>query len=172
MSKHIQTRRPAPSLPPPTHPPNVQQWKAFTCEEEFLQETCKQDEILRERHFAKKGFWEKDNLRERDFERKGFWEKNPIHGFDESVDWFSKSLNPNWSFRESSDSPNSLAAKEGLLLDPILGRYMHARAQISWICKFGVLRYVHRTDRHKINKFNKKEWNTKIKCIISKFYNK
>ena len=174
MSKHIQHRRPVPSPhKPPTHPPNVQQWKAFTYKEEFLRETfqegwdfarrtfCEKG-ILRERNFERRTFFEKGIFRERDFSRKGFWEKNPI-------DWFSKSLNKNWSIREWSDWPNSPSQKTIYFSssDLISCAYVRARAQISRICKFGrVLRYVHCTDWYKIYLLKK------IRCILSKFYNK
>ena len=122
---------------------------------------CEKD-ILRERDFARKKFWEKDIFRERNFSRKGFWEKNPI-------DWFSKSLNKNWSIREWSDWPNSPSQKTIYFSssDLISCAYVRARAQISRICKFGrVLRYVHCTDWYKIYLLKK------IRCILSKFYNK
>ena len=152
----------APSRPPPPSHQTYNNEKPSRTRRNFCERLFKKDEILREGHFARKGFCEKNILRERNFERKIFWEKNPI-------DWFSKSLNKNWSIREWSDWPNSPSQKTIYFSssDLISCAYVRARAQISWICKFGrVLRYVHCTDWYKIYLLKK------IRCILSKFYNK
>ena len=116
QSKHIENRRRVPSPHhPPTHPTNVQQWKAFTYEEDFLQET---NEILREKfcekaifqeeHFARKGFWEKDILWERDFER-----RTNLILLTDLKEWinYPNPLNQNWSIRVKQ-YPHSLAKED------------------------------------------------------------
>ena len=169
MSKHIQNRCPVPSPHhPPTHPPNVQQWKAFTFEEEFLRETfqegwdfarrtfCEKG-ILRERNFERRTFFEKGIFRERDFERRIplIDSPNPWIKIDQFASEAIDQIAPReWRFTFSSSDLMSCT-------------HVQARTQISRICKFGlVLRYVHCTDRYKIYLLKK------IKCIISKFYNK
>ena len=86
MSKHIQNRRPVP--PPPTHGMYNNE-KPSRTRRNFCERLFKNDEILREGHFARKGFWEKDIcekgiLQERNFSRKGFWEKGILR---EESDW-------------------------------------------------------------------------------------
>ena len=153
MSKHIKNRRPVPSPHhPPTHPPNVQQWKAFTYEEEFLRETfqegwdfarrtfCEKG-ILRERNFERRTFFEKGIFRERDFERR-------IRLIDSPNPWIKID-------RFASQAIDRIAPRKRLFTSPRAieyhGTYVRVRAQISRICKFGrVLRYVHCTDRYKI----------------------
>ena len=178
MSKHIHNSRPA-TFPhhPPTH--GVQQWKVFTYVRGGIFARDRWDfarRTLRERDFARRIFCEKGILREGHFARKGFWEKNEsdsrIWRMNRLID-FSNPLNQKWSIRVKR-FPKSLAKEDYFYsIDLISITYVRARAQISRICKFGVLLYVHRTDGYKINKFNKKEWNTKIiKYIISNFYHK
>ena len=138
--------------------------------DEILREGLCEKGILREGYFARKGFWEKDILRERDFERR----TNLIHGFEEWIDWLIFQIR--WikiDRFESSDFRKPSRKKIYFSSIDLISTYVRARTQISRICKFGVLLYVHRTDGYKINKFNKKEWNTKIiKYIISNFYHK
>ena len=160
----------APSRPPTTYPPTHQTYnneKPSRTRRNFCERLFKKDEILREGHFARKGFCEKEILREGHFSRKGFFEKGILR---EESDWLIlKSLNKNWSIREWSDWPNSPSQKTIYFSssDLISCAYVRARAQISRICKFGrVLRYVHCTDWYKIYLLKK------IRCILSKFYNK
>ena len=61
-NEHIQNRRPRP--PTTHHPPNVQQWKDFTREEEFSQETLREEDFARSRKFWEKKISREEILRE------------------------------------------------------------------------------------------------------------